>query len=270
MKQLVNKDVVVLRSKPCSQSSAEDEVLYGMPVEILEDAGDWVKVITEYKYVGYCQKSELYGDDNDVTNWIDDSLEVVMQRYADVLSLPKVQGICLQSITRGGRIKVVSKNNPSWTEVELVDGTHGFIKAGFLGPYYSTKFTNDEQEFRNRVVEMAKGYLGTQYRWAGKSTLGIDCSGLTSMSYMLCGVLTYRDAKIVEGFPVHPILKENLQKGDLIYFPGHIAMYIGNGEYIHSTAKDGSDGVVINSLNEDDENYREDLPKIITAYGSIF
>ena len=90
------------------------------------------------------------------------------------------------------------------------------------------------------------------------------------MSYMLCGVLTYRDAKIVEGFPVHPILKENLQKGDLIYFPGHIAMYIGNGEYIHSTAKDGSDGVVINSLNEDDENYREDLPKIITAYGSIF
>ena len=37
--------------------------------------------------------------------------------------------------------------------------------------------------------------------------------------------------------------------GDLLYFPGHIAMYIGDGKYIHSTGKAGSGGVVINSLN---------------------
>ena len=61
-----------------------------------------------------------------------------------------------------------------------------------------------------------------------------------------------------------------MKKGDLIYFPGYIAMYTGDGEYIHSTAREGSDGVVINSLDRRSARYREDLAQSICAVGSIF
>ena len=112
--------------------------------------------------------------------------------------------------------------------------------------------------------------MGTQYRWGGKSPLGIDCSGTTSMSYMLNGVLTYRDARIVEGYPVKEISRDEMKKGDLLYFAGHIALYLGDGLYIHSTARTGSNGIDINSLNPEDTNYRKDLDEGLLKVGTIF
>ena len=47
-------------------------------------------------------------------------------------------------------------------------------------------------------------------------------------------------------------------------------MYLGQGRYCHSTAKAGSDGVVINSFNPDDPDYREDLHHSMTMAGSYF
>ena len=87
---------------------------------------------------------------------------------------------------------------------------------------------------------------------------------------MLNGVYIYRDARLMPGFPVRQIPYDNIKEGDLLYFPGHIAMYIGEGDYIHSTARPGSDGVVINSLNPAADNYRCDLAESIYAAGSVF
>ena len=100
--------------------------------------------------------------------------------------------------------------------------------------------------------------------------MGIDCSGLCLMSYYLNGITIYRDAAIKEGFPIKEILFSQIKEGDLLFFPGHVAMYIGNQRYIHSTLKTASDGVVLNSLNPKDKDYREDLPNKLIAVGSIF
>ena len=43
----------------------------------------------------------------------------------------------------------------------------------------------NEQEFRDSIIKTALSYLGTSYRWGGKTTLGIDCSGLCQMAYLL-------------------------------------------------------------------------------------
>ncbi len=87
---------------------------------------------------------------------------------------------------------------------------------------------------------------------------------------MLCGVSIYRNASIKEGFPIREIPFGEKKPGDLLYFPGHIAMYIGGDRYIHSTGRNGSDGVVINSLNPAHVDYREDLPGILEHTGSLF
>lgn len=278
MKAIAGKTIVALRERPSSRTTLDDELLYGMVVDIVEEAEDeegedisWVAVRTPYRYTGYCRKEDLILDEARVEAWEAGELCVVMQGFADVLSEPRVQGVCLESLTRGGRLLV--QENPGetgWVCVELADGRRGYTKEKFLGPYYGTPFTADEEEFRGRLVEMARGYLGTQYRWGGKSTLGIDCSGLTSMCYMLCGVYIYRNARYVDTFAVHEIPMEDKKPGDLLYFPGHIAMYIGDDRYIHSTGKNGSDGVVINSLNPAHEDFREDLLQMLERVGSIF
>ena len=69
---------------------------------------------------------------------------------------------------------------------------------------------------------------------------------------------------------MHAIPPEQKRRGDALYFPGHIALYLGGGRYIHSTGAAASGGVVINSLDPADPLYREDLVQSLYAVGSVF
>ena len=192
-----------------------------------------------------------------------------------------------------------------WVRIALADGTAGYVRALSLEPvrftqnavYYMDGQRNQmeaeararglqpdqlvsntienwygglEDAFRFSVCQTARLYLGRQYRWGGKSGRGIDCSGLVSSAYMQHGVLIYRDAQIKEGWPVHEIRFEDKKAGDLIFFEGHVAMYLGGNKYIHSTGAAVSGGVVVNSFDPNDSRYREDLAKGVLAVGSIF
>ncbi len=266
-------------------SAISDEGLYGMGLRITgaEERG-FYPVRTFYGYSGFIRKEEMkLVSLNELKSWEESGLMVTDGIYVDILSLPKVQGVRLLSLFRGSLIKVLilDSETEGWAKVELLDGRVGYMRNQFLRKKEFSqsglwtgelpqKEIVDEASFRKSVVETAKQYLGTQYRWGGRSTAGIDCSGLTSESYLLNGILAYRDARIEPGFPVHEIPKDEMLPGDLMYFPGHIAMYMGNGAYIHSTGKIGSGGVVINSLNPQAEDYRADLAESWYASGSIF
>ncbi len=273
IKALLNKQTVILHKTNDKLSEPVDEHLYGYEVEVLETLeNNFSKIKTFYNYEGYVETSNLMLDADKISVFQNSTIKRINHYAVDVRSLPKVQGVTLMTLTKGCLVSVY-ENNDGWVKTKLIDGTEGFIKEKFLEDvtenfdYENTK-SEEVLNFRNALVETAKKYMTTQYKWGGKSPLGIDCSGLTQMAYMLNGVIIYRDAKIVEGFPVKEIAFENIKVGDLLYFPGHIAMYIGNNEYIHSSAS--NDGVYINSLDKNKENYREDLATTITACGSIF
>jgi cell wall-associated NlpC family hydrolase len=103
-----------------------------------------------------------------------------------------------------------------------------------------------------QAVQIAEHYLGIRYVWGGADPItGFDCSGLMQYVYGKLGISLAH----FTGFQVHegmPVPAAFLEPGDLVFFdaepygPGHVGMYIGDGEFIH--APHSGDVVKISSL----------------------
>ncbi|WP_243145976.1 C40 family peptidase [Clostridium chromiireducens] len=268
---VVNKTIGVLKSEPKDNSENVDEVLFGMNVEIIKESlNNWVYIKTLYKYEGYINKETLMISDKISKQWEKEKNVVVINSFADVLNKPEASGYQIANLTRGANL--ISTNhiseNQKFVKVILPNSKIGWIRKNFISDLKKTYTIDGEEVLRENLVKSALSYLGTQYRWGGKTPLGIDCSGLCSMAYMLNGILIYRDAKIKEGFPIKEITCEKLKKGDLIFFPGHVAMYLEKGNFVHSSTS--NDIVKVNSFNKYSDNYSDDLKKSPKIYGSIF
>ena len=268
---IVNKAVGVLKSEPKEASESADEVLFGMNVKVLKEAeNNWFYVRTHYDYEGYINGDNLIINDEFSKKWEKDKNIVVINSFADVLNKPEASGYEIASVTRGANLISCDEisENKRFLKVKLPSGEKGWIRKSFISNLKTNCEMKNQEKLRGNLAKSALSYLGTQYRWGGKSPLGIDCSGLCSMAYMLNGIIIYRDADIKEGFPIKEIRFDKLKKGDLIFFPGHVAMYLEDDNYVHSSTS--NDVVNINSFNEKAENYNEYLGKCSKRFGSIF
>lgn len=266
-KSLVSKSVAALMLNPDIESEKADEVLHGMVVEVeKEEKNGWYLVKTHYGYYGYIHRDDVLQDSKIAEDWKHNEY-VIWKMIADVMAEPKYASYTLQTLVRGCRVKYTGEFSDKWEKIGLADGSFGWIRKGFARVIKKYSAEEREESVRESIVGTALEYLGCQYRWGGKSPLGIDCSGLSSMAYMLNGIIIPRDAGLQEKY-LKPIEREAAKPGDLFFFPGHVALCIGNGRYVHSTSKEGY--VVINSFNHGSEEYREDLEKELRNTGTIF
>jgi cell wall-associated NlpC family hydrolase len=86
----------------------------------------------------------------------------------------------------------------------------------------------------SKVVSVAQRYVGSRYVYGGGSPSGFDCSGFTSYVYKKATGKTLPRSSSAQRNVGHKVSRSKARPGDIVYTPGHVAIYAGNGKVIEA------------------------------------
>ncbi|MEQ8820323.1 MAG: C40 family peptidase [Sumerlaeia bacterium] len=253
-----------LYSKPVKPRETVTEARLGDSVWILREADGHYYVHGMDGYLGWVDADEVEAMDRETfLEWNDPKATRVRLRQ----DIRDGQGQL--RLPAGSLFPLKSTLNDRTVEF-LVTPTRGHAVLAKDGQELSDLLAfSDVSRMEDDVevaVAAAKGKLGTPYVWGGTTQEGVDCSGLVQSSYAAAGIRLPRDAdqqSLVGDLVATFWAPEGIRRGDTLFFMGrlgtisHTGMALGDGQFIESIDQ----GVQINSLNPDDENYSERAAK---------
>jgi cell wall-associated NlpC family hydrolase len=124
----------------------------------------------------------------------------------------------------------------SWVEITREDGAFAITHDG---QYLPKRHLADLHDYESDFVAIAERFLGTPYLWGGKSSLGIDCSGLVQVSLEAAGTGSPRDSDMQcagLGRELSSAESKHLKRGDLIFWNGHVAIVRDADTIVHANA----------------------------------
>jgi cell wall-associated NlpC family hydrolase len=210
-----------LRKAPAHDAELLTEALKGERVTVYdagEDGFAWGQLDAD-GYVGYVPAAALGPPGPAPT-----------QKVAALRTLvfpgPSIKLPPIEILSFGSRLAVARVDGPF-----AVTAAGGYVPAPHLVPV-ATMETD--------YVAVAERFLGTPYLWGGKTSLGLDCSGLVQLALAACGIACPRDTDMQErvlGSALSgPDVLDRLQRGDLVFWTGHVAIVRDQAMLLHANA----------------------------------
>lgn len=215
--------VVDVRSEPRGDAGIITQFLYGDDVLVFEDENGWCWVQNERDgYVGYVVDTTLDRRSTDPTHIVIAPRTFVYP--GSDLKFPRTRALSMGSL-----VTVVGGEERRGTLYGMLPSGEAVI-AKHLVPI--DEVTDDH-------VAVAETLMHTPYLWGGVSGFGIDCSGLVQLSLLMTGQPVLRDTDMQAasvGELVEPDKDyHNLQRGDFVFWKGHVAMMASHSMLVHAS-----------------------------------
>jgi hypothetical protein len=219
--------------KPVSPREPMTQALMGDPIYLLKKAEDgYFLCQTAEGYVGYIHEDGfLRVSEEKFLRWQSDPRAVFQTDF-------QAEGFFIPA---GARLKWEGQKGTD-ARVQLPGGDSITVPAASIEVQLNG--VNPRVE---TAISIATRLLGTRYVWGGKSSQGVDCSGLVQSSFQAVGVNLPRDAyqqSYMGRLVATRWHREGLRRGDTLYFLGrsgkisHTAIYLGDGRYLEASGRD--------------------------------
>lgn len=221
-----------------SENLLQSQALYGTEIKVLEEQGDWVKVVIpdqpsskdERGYPGWIARRQLQ---ERKTRELNDTVAIVNRPMAWMYGEASKKELEVSFQTR----LPVESQNVDWVGVRTPFGI-GYLKREDI---LLESQGENRQVSGHDIVQAGEQFLGLPYVWGGMSGFGYDCSGFAHTMHRAVGKIIPRDAsdQAKEG---RFIKREDLEPGDLLFFAyeegkgtiHHVGIYHGDGKMIHA------------------------------------
>ncbi len=250
---VVTASAINFRAEPNTNSTVLAVIKNGSEVIVEEKVNSsWYKVLVDgvegYMHTSYVElkpEIEVLFGDAEITG---DSVRL--------RSAPSLTSSVLDYLYRTDTVEVLGVDG-EWYKV-VFNGRQGYVSSDYvkiveqdLGITRSI----DTVTVGMKMAEESRAYLGTPYVYGGSSESGFDCSGFTYFLFRKFGFDDFNRTASTQWNNGPSISRDQLEVGDLVFFSStystsieHVGLYIGDGQFIHSSSGKGC--VTINSMSD--------------------
>ena len=205
-----------LRRRPEARAGLDTEAVLGDAVTVydIRDGFAFAQIARD-GYVGYLPETALGPADPAPTHRV-----AALRTF--VYPAPDLKRPHLAHLSLGAAFAAEAREGEYW---RLAGG--GYVFAG-----HAVALEHTEPD----AASVAERLVGTPYLWGGRTSLGLDCSGLVQLCLESAGLPCPRDADQQEralGAALPPGL-EGLSRGDLVFWKGHVGMMLDGERLIHA------------------------------------
>ncbi len=223
----VIRDGAPLRFTPDNNAGLESQLIYGEDFQVFKERDGWCwgQNLSD-DYVGYVPAADL-------TENVFAPDHQVAALHSHLYTEPDLKRPVAGILSMSARVKIVD-----------VEGKFCRIASGhWLPSRHLVSLDYRTQDF----IGTALKFIGVPYLWGGRTAFGLDCSSLVQLALRMAAITAPRDSDLQEAGPgaVGSLVEmddeqdfSRLEEGDLVFFPGHVGLFVNGWRFLHANAFD--------------------------------